>query len=79
MSFNSLNQFKIHALNVSRIYMYWIYRIQGRSFFDKDGEALLQVAQSTGGYPIPGDTQGQAGWGCEHLMELQVSLITAGS
>ena len=28
--------------------------------------------------PIPGDTQGQAGWGSEHLMELWVSLFTAG-
>ena len=31
-----------------------------------------------GGCPIPGDTQGQAGWGSEHLMELWVSLFTAG-
>ena len=28
--------------------------------------------------PIPADTQGQAGWGSEHLMELQVSLFSAG-
>ena len=29
--------------------------------------------------PIPGDTQGQAGPGSEHLMELWVSLLNAGS
>jgi len=28
--------------------------------------------------PIPGDTQGQAGQGSEHLMELWVSLFIAG-
>ena len=44
----------------------------------KCGEAWAQVAQSGGGYPIPADTQGQAGWGSEHLMELWVSLFTAG-
>ena len=37
-------------------------------FHNKDGEAL--VAQRGGGCPIPGDTQGQAGHGSEHLMEL---------
>ena len=44
----------------------------------QDGEAVAQVAQTGGGCPIPGDIQGQAGWGSEHLMELQVSLFTAG-
>jgi len=33
-------------------------------------EALAQFAQKGGGFPNPGDTQGQAGWGSEHLMEL---------
>jgi len=36
----------------------------------QDGEAVAQVAQTGGGCPIPGDIQGQAGWGSEHLMEL---------
>jgi len=27
---------------------------------------------------MPGGTQGQAGWGSEHLMELSVSLFSAG-
>jgi len=39
---------------------------------------LEQFAQRGGGRPIPGDTQGQAGWGSEHLMELEVSLFIAG-
>ena len=30
-----------------------------------NGGALRQVAQRGGGCPIPGDTQGQAGWGSE--------------
>ena len=34
-------------------------------FYNTGGEALAQVAQWGGGYPIPGDTQGQAGWGSE--------------
>ena len=38
-------------------------------FYDKSGEALAQVAQRCG-CAIPGDTQGQSGWGSEHLMEL---------
>ena len=33
-------------------------------------EALEQAAQRGGGRGIPGDTQGQAGRGSEHLMEL---------
>jgi len=36
----------------------------------QDGEAVAQVAQTGGGCPIPGDIQGQGGWGSEHLMEL---------
>jgi len=31
-----------------------------------------------GGCPIPGDSQGKAGWGSEHLMELWLSLFIAG-
>ena len=34
-------------------------------FYSKGGEALEQVAQRGGGCPIPGDVQGQAGWGSE--------------
>ena len=34
-------------------------------FYSKGGEALAQVAQRGGGCPIPGDTQGQAGWDSE--------------
>ena len=37
-----------------------------------------QVAQSGSGCPIPADSQGQAGWGSEHLMELWVSLLSTG-
>ena len=37
-----------------------------------------QVAQRGGGCPILGDQQGQAGPGSEHVMEVQVSLFTAG-
>ena len=29
-------------------------------------ETLAQVTQRGGGCPIPGDTQGEAGWGSEH-------------
>ena len=39
-------------------------------FYSKGGKAVAQVAQKGGGCPIPGDTQGQAGWGSEYLMEL---------
>jgi len=43
------------------------------------GESLAQVAQRCSGCPILGDTQGQAGWGSEHLIDLKVSLFVAGS
>jgi len=36
------------------------------------------LAQRDGGCPIPGNIQGQAGWGSELQMELWVSLFTAG-
>ena len=36
-------------------------------FYTKGGEALAQVAQRGGGCPVPGDAQGQAGRGSEHL------------
>ena len=39
-------------------------------FYNKDGEAVELVAQRVGGSPIPGDIQGQAGWGSEHLLQL---------
>ena len=41
-------------------------------------EGLAQVAQRGDGYPIPGDTGGQAGLGSEHLMEVLESLLSAG-
>ena len=41
-------------------------------------EALAQVAQRGSGCSIPGDSQGQARQGSEHLMELWVSLFSAG-
>jgi len=37
-----------------------------------------KVAQRGGGCPVPADSQGQAGRGSEHLMELSVSLFIAG-
>ena len=36
----------------------------------KSREALAQVAQRGGRYPVPGDIQGPAGQGSEHLIEL---------
>ena len=38
---------------------------------------LEPMAQRYDGCPIPAETQGQAGWGSEHLMELWVSLFIA--
>jgi len=38
--------------------------------YDKDDEALAEDSQRGGGCPIPGDIQGQAERGSEHLMEL---------
>ena len=34
-------------------------------FYNTGGEALAQVAHKGDECPIPGDTQGQAGWGSE--------------
>ena len=34
-------------------------------FYNNVGEALAQIAQRGGGCPIPGDIQGQHGWGSE--------------
>ena len=48
-----------------------------RNFFTQSGDALEQVAQRGGRCPIPGDNQGQAGQGSEHLIQLQVSLFIA--
>jgi len=39
-------------------------------FYNRGCEAVAQVTQRGGRCPIPGDTQGQAGWGSEHLIEL---------
>jgi len=33
--------------------------------YNEGGETLEQVAQRNDGSPIPGDIQGQAGWGSE--------------
>jgi len=40
-------------------------------FDSRGGEAPEQVSQSSGGCPIPGNIQGQAGWGSKqsHLVE----------
>ena len=47
------------------------FRLDIRIFFyDKGVEAVAHVAHRSGGCPIPGDTQGQAGQGSEHLIEL---------
>ena len=40
--------------------------IRKMGFCDKGSEAVAQVAQRGDGCPIPADTQGRAGWGCEH-------------
>ena len=49
-----------------------------KGFYNQGGETLAEADQRGGGCPIPGDTQGQAGWGSEHLMELWVSLFIEG-
>ena len=36
-----------------------------KGFYNQGGETLAEVDQRGGGCPIPGDTQGQAGWGSE--------------
>ena len=48
-------------------------------FYSEGCEAVEQVAQRSGGSPILGDVEGQAGWGSGHLMELWVSLLIAGA
>ena len=45
-------------------------RYKKEVLYNKGGDALAQVAQRGGGCPIPGDAQGQVGWGSEHPMEL---------
>ena len=40
-------------------------------------ESLECVSQRGGGCPVPRDTEGQAGWGSEQLIELWVSLFIA--
>jgi len=42
--------------------------IRKKFFYNNGNEALEQVTQKSGGCPIFGDTQGQAGRGSEHLM-----------
>ena len=48
-------------------------------FSDNGGESLELVAKRCGGCPVPGDGQGQAVWGSEHLMDLWVSLLITGN
>ncbi|NXX99901.1 PITM1 protein, partial [Centropus bengalensis] len=43
-------------------------------FCCEDGEALAQVAQSSGGCPIPGGVEGQVGWGLEPLVQGEVDI-----
>lgn len=38
-------------------------------FSNKGGGVLAQAAQRGSECPIPEDTQDQAGWGCEHLID----------
>jgi len=63
-------------LQTQREEIYIGYKEEG--FYNKGGEELEQVARRGGGCPIPGNTQGQAGRGSEHLMELWLSLFIAG-
>ena len=53
-------------------------KCEGRTETIGSSEALAQIAQRGGRCPITADTQGEAGWGSEHLMELWVSLLIAG-
>jgi len=46
-------------------------------FYSEGSEALARVVQRGGGNLIPGDTQGQAGQGSEHLIQLCVFLFIA--
>ena len=39
--------------------------IRMKSFYDRGGETPEQVAQRGGRCPVPGNIQGQAGWGSE--------------
>ena len=39
---------------------------------------MAQVAQRDGRYPIPGNIQGQAGWGYEQPDVVEDVLLTAG-
>ena len=39
--------------------------IRKKSFYIEGGETLAQVAQRSGGSPVPGNIQGQIGWGSE--------------
>jgi len=46
---------------------FWFPKIK---FIVSNSAALAQVAQRGDGCSIPGDIQGQAGWGYEHVTEL---------
>jgi len=51
---------------------------KGKVFYNKSSEAQKQIAQRDGGFLSPGDFQGQAGWGAEHLINLWVSQFIVG-
>jgi len=61
-------------LSKAALLCYVITGYKEKVFYSKGGEALAQAAQRRGGCSILGGTQGQAGEGSEHLMELWVSL-----
>ena len=46
-------------------------------FYNREVRHWQRFAQIDGGCFVPRDTQGQAGRGSEHLIELLVSLFTA--
>jgi len=55
------------------------FRLDIRKIFCwEGGVALAQVAQRSGGCPLPGSVQGQAGWGSEHPSPVEGSLPMAG-
>jgi len=46
----------------------FILDVRGKFFHFEDGEALEQVAQKSGGCPIPGSVQGLAQWALGSLI-----------
>ena len=70
---SSIVQILLYLIHLYTSWAYWML------FHTMAGEALAQVAQRGGGYPILEDTQGQAGWAlstwwsCRCLCSLQGS------